>query len=172
MPENEATEPAKEETANETGHTPPKTITATVDGTSTKDNVPPSKRYVLVVEDSMPLRRMLGKILSTMNIETTEAANGQEALDKIREVGVSTFDLIILDLMMPVMDGAKFLAEAKNLYPDEMPAVLICSSRSDRETIGLVMRFGIEGYILKPFKTDTVMNKIREIFPELSEVSQ
>ncbi len=126
----------------------------------------PPPRKVLVVEDSKPLRRMLVKILETQGFVATEAEHGKNALAVIKEQGPEAFDLLLVDLMMPVMDGAQFMSEARTTFGDKLPPVLVCSSRSDREAIQLVMKLGVSGYVLKPFKTETVIAKVKEIFAE------
>jgi CheY-like chemotaxis protein len=118
---------------------------------------------VLVIEDSMPLRRMMVKILSTQKLSGVEAENGQKAMEKLLEFGPSHFGMIVCDLMMPVMDGANFIANARKQYAEELPPVVVCSSRSDREAIAVVAKLGVAGYVLKPFKTETVINKLREV---------
>lgn len=117
-------------------------------------------RQAVVVEDSTPLRRMLCKILSTIKVKTLEAEDGKIAMAHLEKHSPKQFDIIICDLMMPVMDGAAFIAAAKSTYK-EMPPIVICSSRSDREAIQMVRKLGVAGYILKPFKTETVLDKVR-----------
>ncbi|MBN2711549.1 MAG: response regulator [Planctomycetes bacterium] len=126
-------------------------------------------RHALVIEDSMPLRRMFSKILSTQKISGIEAANGKEALDLLAEHTPEKFSVIVCDLMMPVLDGPSFIAAARKVYPDSLPPIIVCSSRSDREAIQVVMKLSVSGYILKPFKTETVISKLRELFPDLVE---
>jgi two-component system chemotaxis response regulator CheY len=125
------------------------------------------KKNVMVVEDSMPLRRMLCKIIGTQGFVTVEAQDGKEALAKLEELSTNHFSLIITDLMMPVMDGATFIQQAKKKYESNLPPVIICSSRSDRTAIEVVKRLCVDGYILKPFKTETIINKLQDIFPEI-----
>ena len=116
----------------------------------------------------MPVRRMLCKILGTQGMQCFEAADGKQALSLLGQMKPDSFALILCDLMMPVMDGASFVAEARKLYDKAMPPVLVCSSRSDREAVQVVIKLGVAGYVLKPFKTDTVINKLREILPDLA----
>lgn len=142
-----------------------------VDGES--HPLPPDKaRQVLIVEDSVPLRRMLVKIIETNKCIGWEADNGKVALEILRRQGVDFFSLLVCDLMMPIMDGASFIAAAKKEFGEALPPILICSSRSDREAVHIVRKLGINGYILKPFKTATVVDKLVEIFPEISNATQ
>ncbi len=124
---------------------------------------------IMVIEDSAPLRRMLVKILERIGAVCVEAGDGKEALELLRQQGPQSLALILADLMMPVMDGATFITMAKKEFDLSLPPILICSSRSDREAIQTVMRLGVTGYILKPFKANTVIDKMREMLPELAE---
>lgn len=138
-------------------------VSADVNGTQAAPVEPtaPAKK-VLVVEDSMPLRRMLLKIMQNQHFNAFEAENGAVALKCLQDNGSTYYDLIICDLMMPVKDGAQFISEAREGFEGKLPPILICSSRSDRETIQMVMKLGVAGYVLKPFKTETVIAKVRE----------
>ena len=119
-------------------------------------------RAVLVVEDSMPTRRMMVKIFKQQGVSAVEATDGQAALDMLNGKGPDAFSLILCDLLMPVMDGPHFIVEARKLHADKLPPILICSSRTDRETLDLVMKLGVAGYILKPFKTEMFIAKVRQ----------
>jgi len=118
-------------------------------------------RRVLVVEDSPPLRRMIEKLLHADGFEVQVAENGEVAHKKLND-SETAFDLMLLDIMMPGMDGIQLMAQLKKEEFDRIPPVVICSSRSDRETIQLVGRLGAVGYILKPFKTETVLGKVHD----------
>ncbi len=118
-------------------------------------------RRVLVVEDSPPLRRMIEKLLHADGFEVQVAENGEAAHKKLNSSEIA-FDLMLLDIMMPGMDGIQLMAQLKKEEFDRIPPVVICSSRSDRETIQLVGRLGAVGYILKPFKTETVLGKVHD----------
>jgi CheY-like chemotaxis protein len=122
---------------------------------------------VLVVEDSMPLRRLVLRVLERHNLPTIEASHGQEALDAIELHGVERIGLILCDLLMPVMDGLQFVATARSLYKEELPPVVVITSRSDKEAVQTALAYGVRGYILKPFQTGEIIQKIREYCPEL-----
>ncbi len=151
----------------------PKKISIEADGVKQEEKAPePQERRVLVVEDSKPLRRMLVKIMETQKFTVEEAENGKVALATLKLRGPDFFNLLVVDLMMPVMDGAHFISEARSAFGDKMPPVLICSSRSDRETITLVMKLGVSGYVLKPFKTETVINKVQEVLAAVENAAE
>jgi CheY-like chemotaxis protein len=81
---------------------------------------------VLVVEDDPAVQKTIAKALGSMSIETLVANNGQEALDTLAEQWP---DLILLDLMMPVMDGYEFLSHFRKLKGSEKTPVIIITAK-------------------------------------------
>jgi CheY-like chemotaxis protein len=85
---------------------------------------------VLVVEDDVDARLVLEKLLTARGYEVHLAQNGQEALDLLHSLKRPC--LILLDLMMPVMDGWKFLGELKNTQEAAESTVIVVSAVADR----------------------------------------
>jgi CheY-like chemotaxis protein len=82
---------------------------------------------VLVVDDDIAIRETLAVVLDEEGYSVAQAVNGREALDRIQE-GLRP-DLIVLDLMMPVMDGWQFLEErAKDQSLREVPVVIVSAT--------------------------------------------
>jgi two-component system cell cycle response regulator len=110
---------------------------------------------ILTVDDSRTVRMILTKQVSELGFEIDEAEDGEQGLLKLEE---STFDLVLLDVTMPVLDGPGMLAkmrEAGNKTP-----VLMLTSESKRAIVAQLMKLGIDDYILKPFKNDELKRKI------------
>jgi two-component system cell cycle response regulator len=110
---------------------------------------------ILTVDDSRTVRMILTKQVSELGFEIDEAEDGEQGLAKLEE---STFDLVLLDVTMPVLDGPGMLArmrEAGNKTP-----VLMLTSESKRSIVAQLMKLGIDDYILKPFKNDELKRKI------------
>ena len=110
---------------------------------------------VLTVDDSRAVRMLVSKNAREMGLEVDEAEDGQQGLAKAAE---SSYDLIVLDVTMPVLDGPGMLAELRT-RGDKTP-VLMLTSESKRSIVASLMKMGIEDYILKPFKTDELKAKI------------
>lgn len=85
------------------------------------------RKRVLIVDDDPPIRRLLGLIAERAGGEVDYAGNGLEALD---QVGSEKFDLVILDLMMPVVDGFTFIQEIRGT--EEPPHVIVVSAQHKR----------------------------------------
>ena len=110
---------------------------------------------VLTVDDSRAVRMLVSKNAKEMGLEVEEAEDGQQGLAKTKE---ESYDLIVLDVTMPVLDGPGMLAELRN--SGNKTPVLMLTSESKRSIVASLMKMGIEDYILKPFKPDELKAKI------------
>lgn len=102
----------------------------------------------MIVEDEDDTRTLLRDLLASAGHQTTAAASGLEA---IMHVEIQRYDLVLLDLMMPGVDGfqfAEFMSSHWNTF--EIP-VLIVSCRKDAESRSLAKVFACAGYLEKPF---------------------
>ena len=113
---------------------------------------------ILLVEDEASIRRVLGSILSEedKSYEVTEASNGQEAMERIRE---TAYDLVLCDIKMPKKDGLEVLLEAKALYP--ALRVVMISGHGDLETAVQAMKMGAFDYIAKPPDLNRLLTTVR-----------
>lgn len=102
-------------------------------------------RKLLVVEDEELLRDSYRIILSTDPYIVDIASNGQEALDKCATIH---YDLILLDLMMPVLDGLGFMEEYSRL-PKPTSKILILSNLSTGKELDTALKLGASGSVLK-----------------------
>ncbi|HYS81632.1 MAG TPA: response regulator [Anaeromyxobacteraceae bacterium] len=110
---------------------------------------------ILTVDDSRAVRTIVSKQVKDLGFEVVEAEDGIQGLAKLAEC---QFDLVILDVTMPNMDGPTMLGkmrEASNLTP-----VIMLTSESKRSIIAGAMKSGITDYILKPFKPEELRSKI------------
>lgn len=116
---------------------------------------------ILIVEDSAINRQILKKMLD-QEYDIIEAVNGQEALDILKDEWFN-LDLILLDIMMPVMDGYTFLSVIKD-YPDYMtvPIIVTTSNDSEKDEIQALAR-GATDYIRKPYHWQIVKHRINNI---------
>lgn len=113
---------------------------------------------VLIVEDEiynyMYLRALLGKLVKTID----HAFNGRDAIELVRH---NTYDLILMDLKMPVMNGHDATIEIKKMYPDMM--VIAQTAYSHQEEKDLALLSGCDGYITKPIIRDDILNVIDQV---------
>lgn len=112
---------------------------------------------ILTVDDSRAIRSIVVKQVKELGFEADEAEDGREGLQKLE---ACVYDLVVLDVTMPNMDGPEMLKQLRatgNTTP-----VLMLTSESKRSTIADVMKAGIDDYILKPFKSEELVAKIRK----------
>lgn len=124
-----------------------------------------SKKKILVIDDEVELVEAVKIRLESEGYEVLPAYDGDEGLKKIEE---EKPDLIILDIVMPQMDGYTFTKEIKS-NPDakDLP-IIILTARDKMEDL-----FGIEGvteYIVKPFDHRDLLDRIRKLLNEKKDV--
>ena len=116
---------------------------------------------ILVVDDQSSLRQALGLQLRTHGYEVIEAADAAEALAQFQAFKP---DLILLDVMMPNMDGFTLAEEIRNVDPD-VPLFFL-SAKSMKDDILTGYKLGADDYITKPMKLNELENSIRRLFPK------
>ena len=114
-------------------------------------------RRVLVVDDDPDILDALSEILEVEGYHVQRARNGREALQRL-ELGLP--DLVLLDLMMPVMDGWEF---ARSLDPGARPPIIVLSS--DRNVSAKAKEIGALGWLAKPFELSELLAAVRSVVP-------
>ena len=110
----------------------------------------------LIVDDSRMIRRVAGRIVRDLGFETTDAINGQDALDKCL---IEMPDAILVDWAMPVMDGFDVVKNLRELPGGEEATIVFCTSVRDVERIVEALAIGADEYIMKPFDSDIIESK-------------
>jgi CheY-like chemotaxis protein len=126
------------------------------EGSGTKGGMP---KLILIVEDDLDVARLLAEILEAEGYCTAVAANGCEALDHLRNNGHP--DLILLDMMMPVMDGWKFREEQRKLPAcASIPVVTVTADGDARRKAASIQA---AGYVPKPLRIDNLLDEVERI---------
>ncbi|QWU14134.1 two-component system, response regulator YesN [Paenibacillus sophorae] len=117
---------------------------------------------IMVVDDEAIQRRVLGKMIREFlpDCEVVEAGNGKTALDIVQS---ASFDVVITDIKMPIMDGFDFIEHMNKLSP--ATKVIILSSYRYFEYAQRAIRLGAFDYVLKPVKEESIgvlLDKVRE----------
>ncbi len=121
------------------------------------------RETILIVDDDPVVRRLGCDLLKRFGYAILEAASGEEALDVYERLG-SEIELVILDLNMPGMGGAKCLTHLMDL--DRPPRVMIASGYSPKGTVRETLQKGARGYIAKPFHLPDVLKMVREVLDQ------
>lgn len=118
------------------------------------------KKRILVVDDEMDLVETLTYRLKANNYEVITASDGQEGLDRARR---EKPDLIILDLMLPKLDGYKVCRMLKFDEKYKHIPIIMFSARVQESDKKTGMEVGADGYITKPFEASMLLEKIEEL---------
>lgn len=113
---------------------------------------------ILLAEDNIINMMIAKKILEDNKAILTTAINGQEALLHLEQGG--QFDIILLDLEMPVMDGYTAITKIRSRYP-HLPVLAFTAALLDQEMLSRLFALGFRDYILKPFQPMDLFGKVR-----------
>jgi len=124
---------------------------------------------ILTVDDSRTIRTLIRRQAQQMGLEVEEAEDGEQGLAKLATAAAAAaagtaaqaFDLVILDVTMPVLDGPGMLAKARQ-RGDRTPVLMLTSESRSAVVVGL-MKLGICDYILKPFTPEHIEEKISKL---------
>jgi CheY-like chemotaxis protein len=115
---------------------------------------------VLVVDDEPQVVWMLQFSLEAEGYETIAARDGRAALDEVREHHPS---VVLLDIMMPVMDGWAVLEELQEFPPEERPRVIVVSARASLRDRAKAAELGADAFVAKPFNVDDLLLVLHDV---------
>jgi len=115
---------------------------------------------VLVVDDSNSIRDMVSFTLKSAGYETVEAKDGQDGLNKAQS---GTFDLVILDVNMPIMDGIKLCQELRKLPTFKFTPILMLTTESSGDMKIRGKAAGATGWLVKPFNPEKLLATIKRV---------
>ena len=123
----------------------------------------PSATRILVVDDDHGLLLLLTKMLARTGVSTQTAETGSRALSMLE---AEPFDLLILDLMLPDMDGYDILRRVREDARFNHMPVLILSAKTTPEAIKRGSELGADGYLTKPYLPNTVISRVRTLLAQ------
>lgn len=119
-----------------------------------------SKKRILIIEDEVSLLKLETILLTVKGYEVTGALTGNEALDKLAG---ETFDLILLDIMLPDIDGFEICRRIKdNPRTTAIPVVMLTAKKSP-EDLSRGAACGAATYLTKPFKSAMIIEVIESL---------
>jgi two-component system, OmpR family, response regulator MprA len=113
---------------------------------------------ILVVDDDAGLRKALRRVLVSQGFEVEVAEGGAEALDRLRE---SSYDLVVLDVMMPGKDGIA-VCERLRADKDDMPILMLTARDAVRDRVA-GLEAGADDYLVKPFANEEFVARVRAL---------
>ncbi|QJC52342.1 response regulator transcription factor [Paenibacillus albicereus] len=115
-------------------------------------------RRILIVDDELPMQDLLQVYLHSEGFQTRTASNGLEALEKIKE---DEFDLILLDLMLPGMDGFDICKAVREI--STVPIIMLTAREGTVDKV-VGLKMGADDYITKPFEAREMLARMEAIF--------
>lgn len=124
-----------------------------------------SNLRVLIVDDNSVNRMVVAELLADTKIQTEDASNGQEALQKFQMSEPGYYNLIFMDMMMPIMDGITTTINIRELNRSDAKSVIIIAMTANvfKDDIEKTVAAGMNGHIGKPFNIDDVIILIDQL---------
>lgn len=123
----------------------------------------PEKLSIMVIDDSITMRKVTARILERHNLRVITAKDG---LDAVAMLQTEVPDLAILDIEMPRMDGFEVLAHVRNQPTlSHLPVIMVTSRGGDKHRERAI-RLGVNDYLTKPYQEEQLVEAIRRIFGE------
>jgi two-component system chemotaxis response regulator CheY len=120
----------------------------------------------LIVDDQQTMRSLVRTSLHAIGINNTrEVPDGEDAL---RALLAQPAQLVITDFNMPKLDGLGLLRAIRAHGPISKTAVIMLTGRADRDLVQRAVQFGVNNYLVKPFTTQTLKEKIEAVFGPLT----
>ena len=118
------------------------------------------KKKILCVDDSRLTRAFIRKALEPLNFHVDEAETGQKGLDMLSDSG---YDLILLDIVMPEMDGFTFLKELKKRDREDYIPVILMTALDDLKSKIKGLNTGADDYLLKPLNEEELIARVMSL---------
>jgi CheY-like chemotaxis protein len=136
---------------------------ANAEAKQAEGNAAEAPKRILVVDDEEVLRDVLTEILQSLGHEVTTCVNGAEALELYAKSWKET-DLVILDMVMPVMNGHDVFIAMRRINP-EIKA-LLSTGYTMNEEAQQILDEGVAGFIKKPFRIDELVGAVKKMLPQ------
>ena len=125
---------------------------------------------VLVVEDSLPFRNMIKKILTSLQFKVLAAAHGEEAMSYFADN--PDIKLIITDYRMPVKDGLEVLKEVRKEKDKNNLGVIVMTSPSEKTDASIFLKNGASDFIAKPFSKEELICRINNTIEAMENINK
>ena len=125
-------------------------------------------KRILVIDDDLAIRVLLQAVLRRMKFEVELAEDGAVGLEKVRKNG--KFDLVLLDLMMPRLNGYEFIEKITEEMPDNRPHIIVFTAAGKRG-VEKIPANAVCNSILKPFDLEKFIEMIRDCISRQHETA-
>ena len=121
--------------------------------------------HALIIDDSKAIRLILRRMLAELRVETTDAADGGEAL-RVIDAGLRP-DLILVDWNMPVLSGLEFIEQVRQPPRSSSAKIVMVTTETEVPQVVRALTAGADEYVMKPFTADAILDKLRLLGFEL-----
>ena len=121
--------------------------------------------HILIVEDELHIQKLVKIILEKNSYQVSTASSGEEALEKL-EVEKINPDLVLLDIMMPGIDGLQVLKKMKSNELTKNIMVVMLTALSQENVVIQGIKSGAKGYIRKPFHPKDLVERVKSFIAE------
>ena len=119
-------------------------------------------RRVLLVDDSVSVRRFVGQMLEKAGFHVTTAGDGADALDRIAE---ATYDVVVTDLEMPRMNGYELIDDLRRRPATRDLPIIVLTTRAGEKHVALAKSLGVEHYVTKPVEEHAFVSLVMSVVP-------
>ncbi len=121
---------------------------------------------ILVAEDNKINQRLALKVLKKLGYDATIAENGKEAIDMMEK---QSFDIIFMDIQMPIMDGFETTQYIINKWHDDRPRIIAMTANAMEGDKEACLNAGMDAYISKPINIKSLVNELKNNYPDINE---
>ena len=114
--------------------------------------------HALIVDDSTTIRLILRAYLKKLGFDVTEAVNGRDALDRLKDIPKA--DLVLVDWNMPEMDGLSFVRAVRADRDYAALPMMMVTTNTERSQVSVALEAGANEYIMKPFTAEMIREKL------------
>ncbi len=120
----------------------------------------------MVIDDSRVVRILIGAILREVGMEVIEAANGLEALERLKED--EEVKLLLVDWNMPVMNGLEFIQAVRSQHAYDGVRIMMVTTETESDQVTRALNAGANEYLMKPFTKEILIAKLNllDVFEE------
>jgi two-component system chemotaxis response regulator CheY len=113
----------------------------------------------LIIDDSKAMRSILARMLRRLDFEVVEAANGREALERLK--GLGKVDLALVDWNMPEMNGFDFVRAVRSEHIYDGVLLMMVTTETEMENVVRALAAGANEYVMKPFTQEVILEKLQ-----------
>lgn len=126
------------------------------------------ERTILIVEDDADINALLAKIVAREGFGCVQAYSGTEALLQMER---AAFDLVLLDMMLPGMDGPTLMACMRDELASRVPVIVVSAKAGSADKVGMLAA-GADDYVTKPFDLDEVAARVEALLRRAGRTQQ